>query len=962
MQELLQTIRSQIKYKIILPYLALMILVMLAGSGIALILVADSFQERFNNYLAQVARNFTGAMAQIEEANVAYLWQIASSPANPETGAPAVAVAMRDRDIAGLKQALEPYFRSGVNRRELVLDRMIAFDRAGQALFDWERSPEDANRITESIATNLAGLELVQQVARGESDRIGDKYSALIKFRTDSTDGGIYFFTVVPVYAGPVVDENLAGGILIASRIDSLLQHLQARSQSAVTTLYDVNGRAVGSTATNIDLPRLDMSPELLAQVVASNQQVAQATSRQNGATATRRDVSVNSAIEPCLDIGNLPGRMIPPNPLNPVRLPSCSVLDTTTLSDVEYQLVYAPLLIRGVQAGYFSVSLARDFVVSAWAASRWAIIAVTLLLALGAVFIGYRVAQQITNPLSDLVQTAEAVTQGQLERRSSVTDQNELGRLSQAFNQMTEHLLRLYTTSRDLNQALEVEDVLAVATRAAGSFVASTEVLVLLEEGDGWGYHVHRAAPEAIQQLASVSLRTDAALLLQLEQQRHARSTKEGLFAVTDESALLETGLSSVAGLKTVLLAPLLVAERLAGVLIFGHAEAQAFGDADQQALTVVANMSVAVLHNAVLYTRVQRDAKERQAILTSIGDGVIVADKQGRIVLVNGVAADMLAMHDWREMRHTVDDLKMERAPQGREIFGSDATIEYYRLGTRVVSRTNAPVIAEDGQPNGTVIVLHDVTAAAAVDQAKTDFIATISHELRTPLTVIRGYVDLILRGVGGPLTPDQAELMEQVRARATDMTGMVNNAIMIADIEAGKLTTDLQPQDILVILESALAPLRPAFNAKGLELRMPDMAIELPPVIADREQLKMVFTQLLDNARRYTQRGSVTVRAYVENGSVRVDIEDTGPGIATDDLNRLFARFQRIEGNNSAERGSGLGLAITKQLIERQGGLVQAVSTLGQGSIFSVVLPQANEQSLAVAQPPEETAASS
>lgn len=138
--------------------------------------------------------------------------------------------------------------------------------------------------------------------------------------------------------------------------------------------------------------------------------------------------------------------------------------------------------------------------------------------------------------------------------------------------------------------------------------------------------------------------------------------------------------------------------------------------------------------------------------------------------------------------------------------------------------------------------------------------------------------------------------------------------------------------------------------------------EIPADLPPVIGDREQLKRALAQLLDNARRYTEQGGVTVRAYAESGQlVRIDVSDTGPGIAPEVLPRLFQRFQRIEGNNSTHRGGGLGLAIARQLIERQGGSVRATSTPGQGSTFTVILQQANEHTLAVAQSNDSSTAS-
>jgi signal transduction histidine kinase/HAMP domain-containing protein len=961
MRQLIQTIRSQIRYGIILPYLFLMILVVMAGSGIAIILVADSWQERFDNQMGQVARNFTEAYAQREINNIAFLGRTIYTEANPQTGAPAVAQALAERDSPGLEQAIEPLYRLGL-QDEVKLDRLILFDTQGIALLDWERSVAASDEPIRYVATDLSKLDFVQRVLRRQeelianTDVLGDKYSGLIRFRSADASDSLYFFTVVPVAVDTNGEEpggqRFAGGMLVAARLTNLLQDLQNQSQSAVTTIYDVNGIALASTVSGLTLADLDMSASLISDVAALNERARNAS----GGTATTNPRS-GGTVDACLDIGRLSGQLANVNLLQSNRLPACSIKDTRDIAERPYQFVYAPLLIRGVQAGYFSVSLSRDFVISAWSSSRWAIIAVTALLAIGAVVVGFVVAQQITRPLTELVETATAVTGGDLERRSQVNAPNELGKLSVAFNQMTAHLLRLYTVSRELNRSIEVEQVLDIATQSASSFAADTEALALLANDDGWSYSFGTQAAPRFIALAQERPSTLDPLFARFKPQAEPSIT---LLDLTLDPSPLIVALREHAGLQTALVDPLFVQDRLIGLLFLAHPQANAFSEADLQSLTVIANMSSTVLSNAVLFTQVQRDAKQRQAILESIGDGVIVCDDGGRIVLLNRVAEDMLEIRDWQTTNYHVDALPLEAMTNTRELFGRTAGSQF-RVGERTVSRTESPVIDEESRVVGQVIVLHDITEAVMVDQAKTDFIATISHELRTPLTVIRGYTDLLMRGRDKEkLTDDQAELMEQVRKRAVDMTGLVNNAILIADIEAGKLITELQPQDVELVLGMALTPMRSAFEIKKLNTTL-DLPADLPAVMADREHLKRAFAQILDNAYRYTDQGGVTVRARAEAGQVIIEFADTGQGISPEILPRLFKRFQRIEGNNSAQRGGGLGLAITKQLIELQGGQVEVSSTPGQGSTFTISLTQAQEQSLVVAQPDNTKAAS-
>lgn len=945
MRQIINAYRSQIKYTVIGPYLALMILVMLVGSFIAITLVADSWQERFNNQLGQVARNFTQSFAQREIGNITFLGQISFTAPNVETGAPAVAQAMRERDEDGLELALTGLWQLGQVNENVQPDRLIVFDPQGQSIIDWERSPNSPTEPTRYLGTNLAGIPLIDAVLRGESapipgtNELGDKYSGLISFRNSEGQDYVHFFTVAPVYLTDRAtgEELLVGGLLVAQRLDTLLGDLQQRSQAAISTIFDVSGIARAATVAGIELPTLNMSDQLLAQVSALNAPRAQPTSRQAPGTAAPAE-----AEDPCIDIGLLSGRLA--SPVEQTRLPACSVNTVAKLAGRDFQLVYAPLLIRGVQSGYFAVGLSTDFVVSAWSSSRSAVIGITTALALATVVVGVVVARRITRPLENLVETAEAVTAGDLQRRSSVVASNELGRLAQAFNQMTEHLLRLYVASRELNRTIEVDQVLAVASAAASQFVPDTEALALLETVDGFILRARPAAPEYLHHPA-LQLAPDAPLLAALANIDAQQIQLARIPAETAHAAGLTEG-----DVQTWYATPIFRQRQFAGALLFVHTTPDAFDESNEQSLAVVANMAAAVLANAVLYSQVQRDATQRQAILSSIGDGVVVCDDGGRIVQLNRAAEVILGLHNWHAGELRFADLPLEPVSQSRELFGgSDAQ---FRLGQRFVTLTRSPLIAEAGSTTGEVIVLHDITEAAAVDKAKTDFIATISHELRTPLTVIRGFTELLLRGTGGEkLTPDQADLLEQVRARAVDMTDMVNNAILIADIESGQLRTELQPQDLEMVLNMALAPLRPAFEAKQLDvvIKIPP---ELPAVLADREQLQRALGQILDNARRYTETGGVTVEAAARDGRVQIDITDTGSGIAPEVLPRLFTRFQRVEGNSSTQRGSGLGLAITRQLIERQGGAVHVRSAPGRGSTFSLTLQQANEHTLAVA----------
>jgi signal transduction histidine kinase len=350
---------------------------------------------------------------------------------------------------------------------------------------------------------------------------------------------------------------------------------------------------------------------------------------------------------------------------------------------------------------------------------------------------------------------------------------------------------------------------------------------------------------------------------------------------------------------------------------------------------------------HLLQLYEAVRDESSERAAIVESIVDGVVVCDIDGRIRYANRAMRLFLQLGDDQPLPGFFHQLPLEPLPDN-DTFGEHRAGNLFSLNQWIVRVSAAPVVAHDGARLGSVGVLQDMTAEVAVDRAKTNFIATISHELRTPLTVLRGNADLLLRGLMGQLEPEQRTLIETMRSHSINMTSLINNVIVIAGIDSGSLVSDPEELDLRKVLEEVIWPLRAQISAKELDLQL-DLPQDLPPVHADLFQLRTVLTQLLDNARRYTARGGIFVRAQTVESMVRVDVSDTGVGIPEDLHEHIFRRFVRGDGVNaginSAERGIGLGLAIVKQLVERQGGRVWLARTGDTGTTLSFTLPYAN-----------------
>jgi signal transduction histidine kinase len=348
---------------------------------------------------------------------------------------------------------------------------------------------------------------------------------------------------------------------------------------------------------------------------------------------------------------------------------------------------------------------------------------------------------------------------------------------------------------------------------------------------------------------------------------------------------------------------------------------------------------------HLLDLYRAVRSESSQRAAIVESITDGVVVCDPLGSVLVINRATRLLLSLSDSEAGPSRFDQIPLTPLSEAAMSFGTERSLNLFTLRDRIVRLSSAPVADDTGARLGDVYVLQDLTDEVAIDRAKTNFMATISHELRTPLTVMNGSSDLLLRGLTGPLNDEQRTLVGSIHKHAVTMTALLNNVITVASLDSGTLTVEPEAVELNYILNDLLWSYRKSVAAKGLELII-DIPEDLPELIADPQQLRIVLNQLLDNARRYTTAGTVAIRATHEADQVRIAIADTGPGIDPELTDSLFTRFTRgAEGINSSERGIGLGLAIAKELTDRQGGAIRLDETSSQGSTFVITLPCAN-----------------
>lgn len=229
-----------------------------------------------------------------------------------------------------------------------------------------------------------------------------------------------------------------------------------------------------------------------------------------------------------------------------------------------------------------------------------------------------------------------------------------------------------------------------------------------------------------------------------------------------------------------------------------------------------------------------------------------------------------------------------------------------------------------------------LYQVVQAA--NEYKSKFISVVTHELRIPMTSIKGYTDLLLKGITGPITEGQEKFLTVIRNNTERMADLVGDLSDISRIETRRLKLEMGKVQLEDCLQETVASLGPKYNEKNHHLEI-DIPRKLPPVHADPSRLVQVLTNLLSNAEKYTPPGGqISVRVRPSNGSLRLEVSDNGVGISTEDQAKLFTQFFRSEDPDvRQETGWGLGLHVTKLLVELMGGEIGVDSVLDQGSTF-------------------------
>jgi signal transduction histidine kinase len=230
------------------------------------------------------------------------------------------------------------------------------------------------------------------------------------------------------------------------------------------------------------------------------------------------------------------------------------------------------------------------------------------------------------------------------------------------------------------------------------------------------------------------------------------------------------------------------------------------------------------------------------------------------------------------------------------------------------------------------------------AQVDKAKSEFLSIASHQLYTPLTAIKGYLSMVQEGDYGKLTEEQSEVIDIVTQSSDRLIGLIKDLLDVSRIESGRLEMSLESVDLIQMAKDFVVELAPNAKKKNLQLKFIDTKLKTGHVVADRQRIRQVLLNTIDNSIKYTNEGHIDIKVVSEDDSLVFSVQDTGKGVTAEEIGRLFTKFTRVGGAEKFHtNGSGLGLYVAKKIVTEHHGDIWVESPgMGKGSTFFVRLP--------------------
>jgi two-component system phosphate regulon sensor histidine kinase PhoR len=344
-------------------------------------------------------------------------------------------------------------------------------------------------------------------------------------------------------------------------------------------------------------------------------------------------------------------------------------------------------------------------------------------------------------------------------------------------------------------------------------------------------------------------------------------------------------------------------------------------------------------------------RERSQSSTIIHCLSDALLVVNLEQEVVLLNEATRAVLAGLSGKRPPFALDELDCEplrhllaetiKGPAGPRIVSKEIALD-----RRTYMVNASPVTQPDGGVIGGVALLRDISELKSIETAKSMFVSMVAHELKNPLSAIEGYLKLIVDGDAGERLEQFRDSLERVLLRARTLRELVSDLMTLQGIETGRIEISRVLMDLTAVLTECVRVGREKASLKHIEIRFDPPDIGKETVLADRNAMFSVFSNLIDNAVKYTpDSGQVTVGLEARGDQTAVIVEDTGIGIATEHQQAVFDEFFRVRNRHTAAiPGTGLGLCVVKHFVELHHGRILLQSTPGKGSRFTVLLPTA------------------
>lgn len=387
-------------------------------------------------------------------------------------------------------------------------------------------------------------------------------------------------------------------------------------------------------------------------------------------------------------------------------------------------------------------------------------------------------------------------------------------------------------------------------------------------------------------------------------------------------------------------------------GVLhVFNKRYGNIFIEEDVRLLERLARNATAVIQNAQMFREVVEEKEELEHIIESVYAGLLMVNREGRIMQANASAREMLGIQSKDISRlyyEIIEDAKAKEImstalESGEETAGEVSLVRPEEDEEHIYQVQTALVRGDDASVIGAVAIFNDITELRNIERMKTAFVSTVSHELRTPLTSIKGFISTLLADAEGYYDLDtQREFYTIIDMECDRLTRLISDLLNVSRIEAGR-ALDLNPKDVdLYTLSEKVITVQKSYTNKH-ELIL-NLSEGIPTIVADEDKVDQILTNLISNAIKYSPKGGdVTVTGSFSDGFVTMSVSDQGMGIPKEHMGKVFERFHRVDNRDTRQvGGTGIGLYLVKHLVEAHGGKIRIESEVGKGSSFIFTLP--------------------